>query len=359
MQMNFRRQRRRLWFVYPETMRFLSVLFAGGVAASLCISSFCQTADQGSSTQQQAAPAIQAPASNSSTPQLKLEDLPPEPHTPTAEEEAQQQAARQRAQILRIASSQANWGPKASSPGVTLTMKETGRTKAASGTLITYRLSATGFAPGARLVLLRWPLNAGVTAVMGGIVIDASGNALCGAPAVVLSSPSAPSAETGKTAAEAQAAAPSPALAATPCTKTMQANVPVEITTTAAQGEAIRLALVSEDRKSGAAASAIPFPLAGEDKGCKLQILLGAKDAELVLIEGDGFKPNMPFTMGAETLGQKENIAAKPDAQGHFVAAMTPYAQGHDSGDTVIYYQSDECTPTVSFHWGKGSYKVE
>jgi hypothetical protein len=33
--------------------------------------------------------------------------------------------------------------------------------------------------------------------------------------------------------------------------------------------------------------------------------------------------------------------------------------QGHDSGDTVIFYQSDTCTPTVSFHWGNGSYKAE
>ena len=30
-----------------------------------------------------------------------------------------------------------------------------------------------------------------------------------------------------------------------------------------------------------------------------------------------------------------------------------------DTGDTVVYYQSDTCTPTVSFHWGKDSYKPE
>lgn len=340
-------------------MRFRSVLFAAGLAASLCLTSFSQNADQGSQVQQPPAPAAQAPSGNASTPQLKLEDLPPEPHTPTAEEEAAQAAARQRAQVVRLASSMANWGPKASTPGVALTMKETGREKAALGTLITYKLTATGFAPGTRLTLLRWPLNQGVSAVMNGIVIDASGTAVCGPPAPALSAPASPNADEGTTAADAQAARQNAATAVPACTKTMQANAPVEITTAAAKGEAIRVALVAEDRKSGAAASVVPYPLTGEDKGCKLQILLGAKDGELVLIEGDGFKPDVPFSMGAETYGQKSTIAAKPDAEGHFVAAMTPYVQGHDSGDTVVYYQSDVCTPTVSFHWGKGSYKAE
>jgi hypothetical protein len=340
-------------------MRFLSVLFAGGVAASLCLTSFSQTADQSSQTQQQAAPATQSPSSNGSTPQLKLENLPPDPRTPTAEEEAAQAAERQRAQIARVATSMANWGPKASSPGITLTMKETGREKAALGTLITYRLASTGFAPGTRLTLLRWPLNQGVTAVMNGIVIDASGTAVCGSPAPAVSAPPPPSPDEGKTAADAQAARQNAAPSVPACTKTMQANAPVEIMTAAAKGEAIRVALVAEDRKGGAAASVVPYPLTGADRGCKLQVLLGAKDGELVLIEGEGFKPDVPFTMGAETFGQKASIGAKPDAQGHFVAAMTPYVQGHDSGDTVVYYQSDPCTPTVSFHWGKGTYKVE
>lgn len=339
-------------------MRFFSVLFAGGVAASLCLSSFSQTAEQSSQAQPPASTAP-APSGNGSTPQLKLENLPPDPHTPTAEEEAAQATERQRAQIMRVASSMANWGPKASSPGVALAVKETGREKAALGTLITYRLTATGFAPGTRLTLLRWPLNQGVTAVMNGIVLDASGTAVCGAAAPAASAPAAPNPDEGTTAADAQAARQNAAPPVPACAKTMPVNAPVEITTAAAKGEAIRVALIGEDKKSGAAASVVPFPLTGEDRGCKLQILLGAKDGELVLIEGEGFKPDVPFTMGAETFGQKSSIAAKPDAQGHFVAAMTPYVQGHDSGDTVVYYQSDVCTPTVSFHWGKESYKPE
>ena len=238
-------------------MHFPPVLLAGCVAASLCLSSSAQVTNQSSGPQQQQ----QAPApAQGSAPQLKLETLPPDPHTPTPEEQAAAEAVRQRAQISRVALSMANWGPKASSPGVTMTMKETGREKVASGTMLTYRLSASGFAPGTRLTLLRWPLNQGVTQVMNGIVLDASGTAVCGAPGVSLSAPGAPGVSApGASADGASGAGTSAANPGVPaCTKAMQPGAPVEITTTVAKGEAVRVGLLAEDRKSGAAASAIP-----------------------------------------------------------------------------------------------------
>lgn len=335
-------------FIYSRCMRFFSVLLTGGVAASLCLSSFAQTNSDAQASQQQTSQTSQqqtAPASGASVAPLKLENLPPDPHTLTPEELAARQAEQQRVQIVHVASAQANWGPKSSAPGMALAMKEMARTKTASGTQITYRLTGTGFPAGARLMLLRWPLNQNVTPVMDGIVLDVSGMAVCAAPA--------PAANAG---AEAPVATPPSAIA---CSKAMQVNAPLEVTTTAAKGEAVRVALVSEDKKSGAAASAVPFPLAADDKGCKLQVLLGSKDAELVLIIGEGFKASESSTMGSETFGVKGTLGAKPDAQGHFATAMTPYLQGHDSGDTVIFYQSASCTPTLSFHWGKGSYKAE
>jgi hypothetical protein len=332
---------------YPRCMRFFSVLLAGGVLASLCLSSIAQTADSSSaSSGQQQTP----PHSQSSTPAapqapvapLKLENLPADPHTPTPEELAAEAAERTRAQIVRLATSQANWGPPSSTPGIVLTLKETGRTKTDAGTQITYRLVGTGFTPEMRLTLLRWPLNQRVTPVMNDIMMDESGTAVCAGTAL------AATAKPENAASDALA-----------CGKRMQPKAPVEITTTAAKGEAVRVALISPELKRGAAVSLVPFPVMSEDKGCKLQMMLGSKDAELVLIEGDGFKPNVPFTMGSETFGVKKPMETKLDAQGHFVAAIAPYVAGHDSGDTVVFFQSDACTPTFSFHWGKDSYKAE
>src|SRR5271165_6909718 len=93
-------------FIYSRYMRFFSVLFAGGVVASLSLSSFAQTADFGTSApQQQASPEQQqetAPAAQSApVAPLTLESLPPDPRTPTPEERAAQEAAQMRAQIDR------------------------------------------------------------------------------------------------------------------------------------------------------------------------------------------------------------------------------------------------------------------
>lgn len=139
----------------------------------------------------------------------------------------------------------------------------------------------------------------------------------------------------------------------------MKPETPIEITTTAAKGEAIRVALVASDRKHGAAVSLVPFPIEGDNQGCKIQVLLGSKDAELVLVEGDGFAHDATFTVGTESWNEKHPLNVTITPQGHFAAALTPWIPGHDSGDTVVYYQSSTCTPTVSFHWGKDTYKPE
>lgn len=336
--------------IYPQTMRFSSALLAGSLALPLCFASFSQSSfAQSSSTdfppaaQQQPAATATQPAQSqpaqTDTPPLKLESLPDDPHTPTPEEQAAAEAARNRAQVARLATTQANWGPSGSTAGLSLTLKEVNRTQTAAGTEVTYQLIAVGFTPQTRLTLMHWPLNDRVNPVISDISIDASGQAICSTSATA----------SGLTATAEQA--PS-------CDKTTQINAPIEVKTLAAPGEAVRLALVSADRK-GAEAEAIPFPIAAENNGCKLQVVRGSKDEELVLIEGDGFKPTTPLSLGAESFGIKEPIQAKVDAKGHFAAAITPYIKDHDNGDTVVFAQSDACTATLSFHWGKGTYKTE
>jgi hypothetical protein len=318
-------------------MRFVLALITGGVVASFCTASPAQSTSsvpnapisQVAQQSESSSPAQTPSAPQSAAPSLKLQDLPPDPHTPTAEEQAAQEAERQRLQIRQLAAAQNNWGASASTPGASLTLKETGRTKTADGTEITYQLQGTGFTPDLKLTLLRWPLNQNVTTVMDGIRVNAAGIAVCNGP------------DAGS------------------CGKTMQAQAPIEIKATVAKGEAVRVALVADDKKHGAAVSLVPFPIASEDKGCKLQVIRGAKNDEMVLIQGDGFTSAANFTAGSESFGEKRPMGAKPNASGHFVVAMTPWVTGHDDGDTVIYAQTDTCSPTLSFHWGKDTYKAE
>lgn len=337
-------------------MRLHHVL-ACGLVLPLTAFAFAQTTPstapaQPAQSSAQAAPAQpqQAPAQQTKVPPLQLHNLPPADHTPTPEELQKQKEARARMALTNLARAEASWGPLDSAKGMSLALKETGRTKNSAGaTEITYQITGKGFTPDMRLTMLRWPLNQRVARVMSGIVMDASGTAVCG---VAAPGPAAPTDAAGAANAKKQEAVPS-------CTKTMKPGTPITLTTTAAKGEPIRVALVAADNKHGAAVSEIPFPIVGSDRGCNISVILGSKNAELVLVEGTGFKTDKTYTLGTESYGEKHPLRAAVNQKGQFIAALTPWAPNHDEGDTTVYYQSSTCTPTVSFHWGKDSYKPE
>lgn len=273
---------------------------------------------------------------------------------------------------LRLASVEARWGPEMSTPGMSISLVETGRTKAADGsTQLTYHITGSGFSPGERLTLIRWPLNETAAHVMSGLTLDASGTAVCGAPSTAAAAPSAPSL------AGPQAASATPVTPSAPaCTTAMQANQPVEIQTTLAAGEPVRVALVGDTEKNGAAASLVPFPIENADQGCKLQVVLGVKDAAMVLVEGTGFPPNAALKVDSTTSGSTRTLHPKTTPDGRMVFAVLPEAKGQDAGQTTVtfagvtHYPSLEtnknppppdptCKPAVTFAWGKGAYKVQ
>jgi hypothetical protein len=131
------------------------------------------------------------------------------------------------------------------------------------------------------------------------------------------------------------------------------------VTVQAAKGEVVRLAVVATDQKHGAAGSVTPFPIAVDDKGCKLEVMLGTKDAEMVLVHGQGFQPSTPIALESESLGEKHPLNGKTDAQGTFTLATLPYVVNNNSGDTKLTYTSPTCAPTLSFHWGKNTYQAQ
>ncbi|MGH9588568.1 MAG: hypothetical protein ACRD3F_16610 [Acidobacteriaceae bacterium] len=284
-------------------------------------------------------------------PPLQLHSLPPAEHTATPQELQQQKEERMRMALTNLARAQAMWGPPDSAKGMALALKETGRTKNAAGaTEITYQITGTGFTPDMQLTMLRWKLNESAARVMSGIVVNAQGTAVCGVPAP---GPAAPTDAAGAAGAKA-ASADVP-----PCIRTMKPGTPITITTTAAKGEPIRVALVAADNKHGAAVTVVPFPIESVDRGCKLSVVLGAKNADLVLIEGEGFHKDASYTIGTEAFGEKHPLKTVVNGNGEFIGALTPWIPNHADGDTVVYYQSSTCAPTVSFHWGKDSYKAE
>ena len=332
-------------------------------------------AQQQPNATQAAAPGSASPAA----PKLQLQDLPPDPHTLTPAEQAKRRQQEALNAAIRLASLQAHWGPQMTTPGLSLTMTEAGRTKGREGTQITYHLTGSGFAPADKLTLVRWPLDAQAKVLMGGIGFDAKGVAVCndtpGAQALAdaASNLNAAPAPTGS--GNAQNAAPG----MTPppsCATTMKPGQPVEIEATAAAGEAIRVALVSSDRKRAAETSAIPFPLANEDRGCKLQVILSVKDGGLVLVDGGGFPPNTALRLVASTGSNSHEMHPRSSPDGRIVVPLLTGEQGQVAGTTTVKFaginreptldtpkeeatQNPTCAPAVSYPWGAGSYKTQ
>ena len=348
-----------------------SVLAACGLAAAICLTSQAQSNTENPSLTQSAPPAQNAApgAAQTNPPKLQLENLPPEPHTPTPAEQAQQEQMRALAAAERLASLQAHWGPDMSTPGLSIALTEVLREKMPNGTTrISYHITGTGFAPSDRLSLVRWPLDSQSHLVMSGIGFDSTGTAIC-APA----EPTVPSAPTQ---AGTASAPPANLPAAPSCRDAMQVNQPVVVEATAAAGEPIRVALISADRKHGAAATAVPFPISDEDKGCRLSVMLSLRDAGMVLVDGSGFPPNTPLEMEAVTGADTRTLHPRSDRSGGFIIIVLPTEKGQTEGETTVRFAGvnhfpslnatsapapvdPECRPAVTFHWGKGTYKLD
>ena len=346
----------------------------------MCFSAVAQSTTPAASPAQQAQtpPGGLAPGA----PPLQLQNLPAQEHTLTPAEQAQVKREQAYQAAMRVANLTARWGPGISTPGVSVTLVQTARAKNAAGaTQFTYQIAGAGFRAGETLNLVRWPLSEGVQTVMSGLVLNAQGVAVCGA--------SSPPGTTGQAAtppsSSSAATAPQPgsAPAAPSCAKTMKPNQPVEIQATAAPGEAIRVALIGEDHKNGAATQVIPFPIANTDKSCSLQVLLGMHDADMVVVEGSGLPPSSTVKIVTVTGTQTHNLNAKTDRGGKLAMIVVPGVAGQTSGTTTVRYAGvvapaassssaaapaasaasapadAGCSPAVTFRWGAGSYQPQ
>jgi hypothetical protein len=347
---------------------------AWSLAALLCPFSLCFTATaQNPAAQPSGPPSLQAtppgqPGQSAAPPSLQLHDLPPDAHTLTPAEQEQVKQQETIRMALRLASIEARWGPEMSTPGMSVALAEVGRTKAADGTTqLTYHVTGAGFTPGERLTLVRWPLDAGAEHVMSGLTLDSTGTAVCGAPSAAPAAAPAPSSQSG--AAPAAPAVP-------PCTQTLQPNQPLIVQATVADGEPIRVALLGDTEKNGAAVTLVPFPIEKADQGCQLQVILGVKDAAMVLVDGSGFPPNTALKVDSTTGDSTRTLHPKTNPDGRMVFAVLPEPKGHDAGQTtvtfagIMHYPSLEtdknpppadpaCKPAITFAWGKGAYKPE
>lgn len=303
-------------------MRFPSVLLLCGILAA-APSLFAQYS--GATSSQTSSKQATTP-SKTATPGLHLQSLPPLPHALSPAQRKALETKRILAAINRLAINQANWGPAHSSPGASLVLVDKGHKSTPEGTQLTFALHATGFKPGDSIKLFRWPLNASVKQLATGLTVDSSGQVIC------------------------------PEISQGNCLASMQPGDPVEVKDIAARGEPLRVAIGTPDAKKHAQTTIIPFPLEGTSKACKLEVILGAKNASLVLLEGAGFPASSKVELHIVSYGQDHPVTTTTSAHGGLIVAVLPEINGHTSGKTTISYQGSSCSPSISFPWGKGSY---
>jgi hypothetical protein len=211
------------------------------------------------------------------------------------------------------------WGPGASTPNTSLSLREASR----EGTIIKLRMSATGLSKQGMYTLVQWPVTQREpSAVLSGITFDETGLAVCAGSPGTCGSPDKP-------------------------------NDPIDVVLKPVPGEPSRLALISSDQSTKLYAKIVPIPLKDEDKGCSVEAVLLTPGSELVAIEATGFPSNTDIVMDTDSEGERHGGKAKTDANGRYVSAILPFKQGLARGTAKVSLKAAGCSPSVSFLWGR------
>jgi hypothetical protein len=132
----------------------------------------------------------------------------------------------------------------------------------------------------------------------------------------------------------------------------------LHMTVQAAQGEPIRYALESSDKQLLIAGTMVPFPLADQSQGCRLEVRLATPEADAVLISADGLPANTDVPIQLVSAGETDAGSFHADAQGHAVTTDLPFVANLDRGSLRVALATPECSAAVEVPWGKKSYHL-
>ena len=212
------------------------------------------------------------------------------------------------------------------SPGVELSLKEIGRSRAADRTLVTYELYATGLSQNTTFSPFQIQINGSLIKNLSGVTLDREGRAICAGRKDTC-----------------QGNGP---------------NDPIDLIVYAGKSEPKRFALISDDEAHlKGFVAVVPFPNSTRDKGCNLESIIGTAQGEVTYIQGTGFEPGEDLITDSESYAEKHHEVAKADANGSYFAAVLPNVLGKKSGKTVWEVRGKNCDPKLTFLWG--TYQLE
>jgi hypothetical protein len=228
-------------------------------------------------------------------------------------------------QVLRW---QISFASNSASTGATIKLRELGRQYLSDRTFVKHELIVSGVEPKGPYTLMRWGLDNSLEPVFKKVSVLEDGTLAC--PATI------------------------PALCGL-----AKPGDPLDLNFYGTAGEALSLALTTLEGKPIATTSITPFPLASNDKGCKLSAIVLMPEAVAILIEGEGFTPNAPVPLIGNSSGEKQDLVHQADAHGKLQFVILPSTIGHESGTITVRPNAGPCHPQVTVPWGKHSYKLQ
>jgi len=208
-------------------------------------------------------------------------------------------------------------------PGVSVEVKQVSRTGASGKDLVVkYHIFVRGVPPETLFQELNWPVTAEKpSSELGGISAGKDGLLMC----------------TGRT--EYQCGSPK------------KLDDPIEFTMTPRKGETYRFAFVSDEIKVPVVV--VPDPIESTNRGCTLSAVRLTAKFELAFISGSGYPPNSDVHYSVSTNDASNDFVVKSDERGIIRTGVVPYSKDQHPGIAKVKVTQPECSPEVSFEWGK------
>lgn len=230
--------------------------------------------------------------------------------------------------LLQIVREQVSFELNSVSTGATIRLRELVRQRLGDRTFVKYELIASGVEPKGLYAVMRWGLDNSLKPVFKKASILEDGTLACPSTIAALCGLDKP-------------------------------NDPLIINFFGAAGEALRLVLTRPDGKPLATVSITPFPLESKNNRCALSAVLLMPEAAAILIEGEGFPPNMIVPLMGDSSGEKKELPHEADARGKLQFVVLPSKLGVNTGTITIRPTTGTCHPQVTVPWGKHSYQLQ
>ena len=129
-------------------------------------------------------------------------------------------------------------------------------------------------------------------------------------------------------------------------------NVFLIATATFLKGEALQIALTSEDKTIVAFAKTIPNPIESIRGPYRTWVELGSAGGDGFIIWGEGFEPNEEIAATSISEGEIRRSKVQADSEGRFMTLMFPAVVGKQSGLATYNVVGKSGEVKVSYQWG-------